>query len=114
MTDKSNSYQWRWDPSTSTWVEVPINCPTKRMTATGQVIAAAARLQWISMNPSGPDAEFAISDDTTGLTATVYDHFHSGRDAHHVRIEPTMKFDNGIYLKTLNRMTSIIFGYTLV
>lgn len=44
MTDKSNAYQWRWDPVAEAWVKQPASCLTKRMVATGQVYTGACRL----------------------------------------------------------------------
>lgn len=89
--------------------EVGLNTP--RLVGTGQVKASAGYLYWITMNPSAGLSVMELSDDIDGSTAVVYDHFHTSRQSHHVNLDPPMPFSNGIYLKTITNMTSIMFGY---
>jgi len=102
---------WYWNYTTNEWEKVPAVVTTKRMTAIGQVIAGAHKLHWVSMNPSAANSELVITDDTDGSTATVFDAFHATRDHMHMVLSPPMPFTTGIYLKTLNHMTSLILGY---
>ena len=108
----ANEGIWLWSPGQNKWVKQPADCPTMRMTAVGQVYEGACKLHWISMNPSAADSEAALSDDTDGSTATVFDMFHTSRDHMHMLLIPAMRFSTGIYLKNLNKMTSLIFGYS--
>ncbi len=89
----------------------PSEVTTARLVAVGQVVAGAHKLYWISMNPSAGASVFELTDDITGLTAVVLDHYHAGRESHVFNAQPPMPFTTGIYLKTLTNMTSIIFGY---
>lgn len=84
---------------------------TNRLVAAGQVVVGVHNLYWIACNPSASDSEWALSDDTTGGTAIVLDHFYSGREGHVFLLSPPMKFGTGIYLKSVNKMTSMTFGY---
>lgn len=85
---------------------------TARLVGVGQVGAAGARkLYWITMNPSAGASVFELADAAAGGGAVVYDHYHAGREAHHVLLDPPMEFSTGIYLEGLANMTSMIFGY---
>lgn len=102
---------WLWNHITGEWEEAPAVVTPKRMTGTGQVIAGAHKLYWIACNPSAGSSVFELSDDTTGLTATVLDCFSTNREGKGFNLSPPMPFVNGIYLKTFTAMTSIVFGY---
>lgn len=102
---------WLWDDANTEWVKAPAVVVPLRLIAAGPVVGGAHKLYWVTMNPSAGLSVFELTDDTTGLTAVVYDHFHTAKEAHHVNLSPPMPFTTGIYLKTLTNMTSIIFGY---
>jgi len=102
---------WRWNHISNEWEKVPAVVTTKRMTAVGQVVAGAHKLFWVSMNPSAANSVLVLTDDTDGLTATVFDAFHATRDHMHMVLSPPMPFTTGIWIKTLTSFTSVIFGY---
>lgn len=102
---------WLWNHTTGAWVQAPACVTSKYMAAAGQVAAGARRLYWLTMNPSAALSAVELSDDLTGLTATVWDHFDTTRDGHMMNLYPPMYFANGIYLKTFTNMTSITFGF---
>lgn len=102
---------WLWDDANEVWEKAPASVVTKRMVGVGQVIAGAHKLYWISCNPSVAASVWELSDDTTGLTATVLDHYHATRDGHNTNLIPPKQFAVGIYLKTFTNMTSMTFGY---
>jgi len=102
---------WEWDEANNIWVKVPAVVATNRLVAVGQVIAGAHKLYWIKCNPSAGNSVWELSDDTTGLTATVLDEFHTAKEGHTDNFLPPMPFTTGIYLKTFTNMTSLIFGY---
>lgn len=102
---------WLWNHISHIWEKAPAVVTTKRMTATGQVVAGAHKLFWVSMNPSAANSAAVLTDDTDGSTATVFDMFLTTRDHMHMVLSPPMPFSTGIYLKTLTNMTSMIFGY---
>jgi len=77
----------------------------------GQVIAGVHNLYWISCNPSLAASEWALSDDTDGLSDTLIEHHHPDRESHNTNLMPPMQFTKGIYLKTMTNMTSMTFGY---
>lgn len=119
------TFIWAWDTDAEEWIKVqvtaagylkvhlmPEEVTTKRMTGVGQVVSGAAKLHWLSMNPSAADSEAVLTDDLDGSGATVFDMFHASRDHMHMLLSPPMPFTTGIYLKTLNHMTSVMFGYT--
>lgn len=105
------AYGWAWNHITEKWERVPSCVTTKRMTGTGQVVEGAHKLYWISMNPSAADSEAALTDNLDGAGDPAFDMFHASRDHMHAVLRPPMPFTTGIYLKTLNHMTSLIFGY---
>lgn len=105
------AYLWLWDDAKEKWVKAPAVVVPKRMTAAGQVVEGAHKLHWVSMNPSAADSEAALTDNLDGAGDPVFDMFHASRDHMHMVLSPPMPFTNGIYLKTLNHMTSVIFGY---
>ena len=105
------AYEYRWDYANSVWEKVPAVVATKYMAAAGQVVAGAHKLYWLACNPSAGNSVFELSDDTTGLTATVLDCFSTTREGKGFRFIPPMPFATGIYLKTFTNMTSITFGY---
>lgn len=106
---------WEWDNTIKEWIEKPAVVTTRRMVAAspspGQVVAGAHKLYWLACNPSAGNSVFELSDDTTGLTATVLDCFSTNREGKGFAFNPPMNFATGIYLKTFTNMTSIIFGY---
>lgn len=102
---------WEWDSINKKWVKYPLTITTKYMVAAGQVRAGAHKLYWIQCNPAAGNSVWELSDDITGLTATVLDGFHTSRESHMVQISPPMPFATGIYLKTFTNMTSLAFGY---
>ena len=112
MTDKSNAYQWEWDPVAEDWVKVPHHCSSKRLTDAGEVYGGAADLHWVHCNPSAAESLFELTDDTDGSTAVVFDHFDTTRDGHMIPFCPALHFATGLWLKTYTNMTSVIFGYT--
>lgn len=105
------AYGWVWNHITEDWEKVPACVTTKRMIGTGQVIAGAHKLYWISCNPSAGLSVWELTDDTTGLTALVLDHYHTARESHNTNLVPPKQFATGIYLKTFTNMTSMVFGY---
>lgn len=109
MPAKQNIYLW--DKANAVWVEAPACVATEMKVATGQVIAGAHKLYWISCNPSAAASEWALSDDTDGSTATLLEHHHPDRESHNTNLIPPMSFATGIYLKTFTNMTSMTFGY---
>lgn len=100
-----------WDNTLKKWVRAPAVVPGKRMTATGQVIAGAHKLYWISCNPSAGNSVWELTDDTDGSTEIVLDHYHTTRESHNTNLIPPKQFSTGIYLKTFTAMTSMVFGY---
>lgn len=102
---------WAWDYVNNEWCKIPAAVTTKRMTTTGQVASGARKLFWVSMNPSAADSEAVLIDSLTATGDTVFDMFHASRDHMHMVLNPPMIFATGIYLKTIDHMTSMIFGY---
>jgi len=102
---------WLWNHISFLWEKAPACVTTKRLTGTGQVAAGAHKLYWIKCNPGAGNSVWELSDDTTGLTATVLDEFHTSREGHTDNFFPPMPFATGIYLKTVTNMTSMVFGY---
>lgn len=100
-----------WDMIAQEWRKAPAVVRSKRVTATGQVVAWSVKLYWASMNPSAANAAAELTDDLTGLAAVVFDMFHASRDHMHMVLSPPMLFADGLWLKTLTNMTSVIFGY---
>ncbi|KKL71319.1 hypothetical protein LCGC14_2096130 [marine sediment metagenome] len=109
MPEQSNI--WLWDAANSVWVEASVVVVTKRMTDTGQVITGAHRLYWVNSTPSAGNSVLEVTDDTDGLSAIIYDCFHTTRESHVHNLNPPMPFSNGIYIKTLTNYGSVIFGY---
>ena len=82
-----------------------------RRTVAGQVKASAGKLYWITMNPSAANSVIELTDDLDGSTAVKWDMTHGVNAAHHMNIDPPLEFSTGIWCKTLNNFTSVIFGY---
>lgn len=104
-------FVWEYDAANKVWVPKPAVVPTKRMTATGQVISGAHKLYWLHENPSGGSGLYELSDATSGGATVVFDHFSTNREGHMVSFDPPMNFSNGIYLETFSALTSVVFGY---
>lgn len=102
---------WLWNHITGAWEEAPAVVNTVRLVGVGQVAAGAHKLYWIKCNPGAGNSLWELSDDTTGLTATALDEFHTTREGHTDNFLPPMNFTNGIYLKVFTNMTSMTFGY---
>jgi len=82
-----------------------------RKVAAGAVVAGHYHIQWLTINPSAANNLVEFTDDTDGSTAVVWDFFRDDKAAQHINFSPTFHFDNGVYLKTLTNITSIIIGY---
>ncbi len=82
-----------------------------RRTTTGSIVKGHYHVQWLTFNPSAANNLVEFTDDEDGSTAVVWDFFRAAREAQHINFSPTFHFDNGIYLKTLTNITSIIIGY---
>jgi len=104
-------FLWSYDHINDEWVKVPACVTTKRMTGTGKVVEGAHKLYWVLPNPSAVNCEAALTDNLTGDGDPVIDGFSSVRDSLPMNLIPPMQFTTGIYLKTLEAMTSITFGY---
>lgn len=102
---------WLWDYANEVWVKAPASVITKRLVATGQVVAGEHKLYWLKCNPSAGNSVWELTDDTDGLTAVVLDCFHTSKEGHVSQYSPPMQFTTGIYLKTFTNMTSMVFGY---
>lgn len=109
MPAKQNIYYW--DDANSVWVEAPAAVVTKRLTGTGQVIAGAHKLYWVTMNGGAGNTHIELSDDIDGSTAIVYDMNCLQNCALHANLSLPMPFTTGIYLKTYTNASSVIFGY---
>lgn len=105
------AYLWLWDYVNEEWVKAPACVLTKRVVATGQVIAGSHKLYWISCNPSVAASVWELTDDTDGSTGVVLDHYHTDRESHNTNLVPPKQFTTGIWLKTFTNMTSMTFGY---
>ena len=86
----------------------------KRMTAVGQVAGVPAKLHWMTMSPTAAASLIELTDDLVGGAVIAWDMTHGVNSAHHMNIMPPMPFANGIYLKTLTNMVSMIFGYSVI
>ena len=82
-----------------------------RITADGAVTASATTLYWLHSNPSGGNWVLDITDDDDGDSAIVFDDFGVARESQFHNFDPPIPFANGIYIKTLTNITSILFGY---
>lgn len=82
-----------------------------RKVATGLIAEGHYHIQWLTINPSATNNAVEFTDDTDGSHAVVWDFFKAAKEAQHINFSPTFHFDNGIYLKTLTNITSIIIGY---
>lgn len=82
-----------------------------RKTVAGLVVAGHYHIQWLTLNPSAANNLIEFTDDEDGTTDIVWDFFRAAREAQHINFRPTFHFGNGIYLKTLENITSIIIGY---
>lgn len=102
---------WLWDYTNNSWVKAPAAIIPKRMTATGQVIAGAHKLYWVSMNPSAANSVLELTDAIGGGSAVVFDMYHATRDHMHMLLNPPMPFATGIWIETLTSFTSVMFGY---
>jgi len=102
---------WLWNHISKRWDKAPSTVTPKRMIATGQVVAGAHKLCWVSMNPSAANSVLELTDAIAGGGAVVFDAFHATRDHMHMVLNPPMPFTTGIYIETLTSFTSIIFGY---
>ena len=86
----------------------------KRMTAVGQVVGVPAKLHWMTMSPAAAASVIELTDDLVGGAVLAWDMTHGVNSSHHMNIMPPMPFANGIYLKTLTNMVSMIFGYSVI
>jgi len=102
---------WLWDDANQVWEKAPAAVVTKRMTATGQVIAGAHKLYWLHMNPSAGSSVLELTNAIAGGGAVIYDDFHTDREGHLHSFNPPIPFTTGIYLETFTNMTSTTFGY---
>jgi len=102
---------WLWDDANRVWVRAPAVVVVKRMDGTGQVIAGAHKLFWVSMNPSAANSVLELTDAIAALGAVVFDMYHATRDHMHMVLNPPMPFTTGIYLETFTSFTSVMFGY---
>lgn len=82
-----------------------------RVVATGSVFAVPGRIHWIACTPSAPNAEWILTDDTDGLSATVYEHFDTDKESEHIDFFPPLEFKVGCYVKTFDNMTSLVICY---
>lgn len=105
------AYGWEWNHITEEWEKAPACVTTKRMTEAGLVISGAHKLYWISCNPSLAASEWALTDNLDGAGDPELEHHHPDRESHNTNLVPPKFFATGIYLKTLENMTSMTFGY---
>ncbi len=85
----------------------------KRMIATGQVVAGAAKLHWLVCNPSAGLSVWEITDAIAALGAVLLDCYSTSRESKMGIFLPPCPFATGIYLETFTNMTSITFGYSV-
>jgi len=102
---------WLWNHITEEWEKAPAVVTTVRLVGAGPFVAGAHKLCWLACNPAAGNSVFELSDDTTGLTATVLDCFSTSREGKGWTFKPPMNFVTGIYLKTFTNMTSVTIGY---
>ena len=102
---------WLWDYKNEVWVKQPAAVKTIRKIAVGEVVAGAARLYWISMNPSAANSVLEITDAVAIGGDIVFDMYHATRDHMHMLLNPPMPFVTGIWIETLTSFTSVMFGY---
>ena len=102
---------WLWNHITPKWDKAPAVTSHIRLTQGGQAVAGPCKLCWIACNPSAGLSVWELTDDLTGLTATVLDCYSTARETKGFNFIPPMNFANGIYLKTFTNMTSCVFGY---
>ncbi len=105
------AYGWVWNHYFNKWERVPACVTTIRLTDAGPVVGGPHKLHWISCNPAAGLSEWQLSDDTDGESAVVLEHFHTERESHNTNLVPPKQFTTGIWLKALDQMTSITFGY---
>lgn len=102
---------WRWNHITNQWEKEPAVVNTIRLVAVGQVAAGAHKLYWVTICPFAANWGIEVSDDTTGLTATVWDAWDDLKSSFHVVLSPPMNFTTGIYLKAMGNPVAVTFGY---
>lgn len=87
-----------------------IGAAQPRAVAVGGVTAAPTRVYWIACTPSAPNAEWALTDDTDGLSAVVYEHFDTDKESEQIPFDPPLEFKKALYVKTFDNMTSLVFS----
>ena len=102
---------WLWNHISSIWEKAPAVVTTKLMAATGAVKGSAGKLYWVTLNVDGSGGYIELSDDTDGSTAVVYRLQAVGNDSKHAVLDPPMEFTTGIYLKGVDHIVNVIFGY---
>lgn len=105
------AYEYRWDDTNEVWVKAPAVVTVVRLIAAGPVVGGAHKLYWITLTSNTANATITLSDDITGLTGIVYSLKCLANDSRHVVLAPPMPFTDGIYLKSVDKVDEVIFGY---
>jgi len=107
-----DQFIWLWNDILNKWEKAPACVSTVRLVGTGEVIAGAHYLHWVSCNPSVAASVWELTDAIAGGGVVVLDHYHATRDSHNTNLIPPRYFTTGIWLETFTNMTSMAFGYT--
>lgn len=105
------SFIWLWDEANNLWVPAPAAVVPVRLVAAGPVVGGAHKLYWITLTSDTDNATITLSDDTDGTTGIVYSLKCLANDSRHVVLAPPMPFTDGIYLKSVDKVDEVIFGY---
>ena len=88
-----------------------VGLSTLLRTAAGQVKASAGKLYWVTLNVDSSGGYIELSNDLDGSTARVYRLQAVANDSKPAILDPPMEFSTGIYLKSVDHIECVIFGY---